>query len=88
MKSIFSPLPVALFVVAVGTVAAQPSSAASPNIEYFQEYETLYLDVCTQRHSPKTCQRMMEALETKLGFFEFALLVSEGRPLEIAALGE
>ena len=58
-----------------------PSNAASlkpmaPNVEYFRDYEIAYLDECTKRDTASACQRSMEQLQARLGFFEFATYVS------------
>ncbi len=67
------------------SVALMPlqSNAASlkpmaPNVEYFRDYEEAYLAECAKRQTAVVCQRSMEQLQARLGFFEFATQVSTG----------
>lgn len=47
-------------------------AVAGVNLEFGEEYETVYLAACTQEHSARACQCTMEALEERVGFMVFA----------------
>ena len=55
---------------------AESLQPPAPNVEYFREYEMIYLTECTKRDSAFACQRAMEQLQKRIGFFEFATVVS------------
>ena len=54
------------------SVALIGSANAGVNIEYGQEYEEAYLQLCSRDNVTEVCSCALEALEEKVGFMRFA----------------
>jgi hypothetical protein len=69
-------------------IGAHPVKASSANLEYFHDYEKMYLDFCMKTHGAKECQVTMERLQQKLRAEDFARLVADTKLLEIVSIAK
>lgn len=66
-------------VISAAAMIVAGSAFAGVNLEYGQEYEEAYMQVCEQENSQRACSCSMAALEQKVGFTRFAEEVDRHR---------